>query len=78
MIIDVKLPAKECTCDICGYQWVSLATIQPPECCRSLACRSREWNGKKMPSYAKVIKLPAPRKGGRPKTITLLDEDEPI
>lgn len=75
MITDTTIPAKLCTCDICHYQWVSIAA-KLPECCRNILCRSREWNGKTLKSHAHEIKLPAPRKPGRPKTITLLEDEE--
>lgn len=77
MIDNIKIPARLCTCDICRYRWVS-TRIAPPQFCQNRQCRSREWNGKKLPNYSKAIKLPARRKGGRPKTITLLDEDEEL
>jgi hypothetical protein len=75
MITDIQIPAKRCECDICHYSWISIATTLP-ECCRSLQCRSREWNGKKMVSHVNEIKLPSPRPPGRPKTITLISLDQ--
>lgn len=74
MIRDVMIPAKQCTCDRCGYSWLSQASTLP-ESCRNPQCRSRQWNGAKRKSRKNEIRLPSPRKNGRPKTITLLDPD---
>lgn len=73
----VKIDAMQCTCEVCGHEWVSTGK-QLPECCANPKCRSRQWNGKKrlVKSHVNEIKFPAPRKGGRPKTITLIDVRE--
>jgi hypothetical protein len=73
MIRDKVITVKECTCDVCGYHWTSTAPT-PPRWCANKDCRSREWNGRKLPSLTDEIKLPAPRKAGRPKTATFFDE----
>jgi hypothetical protein len=75
MIRDITIPAKHCVCDLCGYRWVSTAA-EPPKWCGNPKCRSREWNGKKQRSHRMEITLPAPRKPGRPKTITLVETGE--
>jgi hypothetical protein len=68
----IKIPAFDCTCLVCGHRWVSIAP-QPPISCGSPKCRSRQWNGvKKKPARVPKIKLPAPRKKGRPRTITAM------
>jgi hypothetical protein len=77
MIRETFRPTLDCTCDKCGYAWVVLGRT-PPANCANKDCRSREWNGKKQRSHAKEIKLPAPRKGGRPRTITLFDYTEDL
>jgi hypothetical protein len=77
MIRDITIPVKLCECNLCAYSWLSLA-LKPPESCRNRHCRSREWNGKKRVSHIDEIKLPPPRKAGRPKTITMFDGDEEI
>jgi hypothetical protein len=71
MIRDINITAKQCTCDVCGYKWLSFVA-EVPESCRSRKCRSRQWDGKKKPSGVK-IQLPAPRKRGRPRSIALID-----
>jgi hypothetical protein len=63
----VVVPAKSLICDQCQHGWLSITRYLPEKC---PACRTRAWNGKKMPSYVNQIALPAPRKPGRPKTIT--------
>jgi len=72
MIDEIK--AMLCTCDVCGHSWKSFCT-QPPTWCPNPECRSREWNGKKYRKHGSEIKLPAPRKGGRPKTIAVLGDE---
>ena len=72
----VRIVAHKCTCDVCRYQWVT-TRAEPPQFCQNRQCRSREWNGKKKPSYVNQIKLPTPRRGRR-LSITLLDEDDQI
>lgn len=79
MIRDTTVPAKECKCDKCGHMWKVYDGGKLPTWCRS--CRSREWNGKKqqVQSHVHEIKLPAPRTGGRPKTVArtaLFEQDE--
>lgn len=75
MIEAVQIDATQCTCEVCGYEWVSTGK-QLPECCAK--CRSRKWNGVKqaVKSHVHEIKLPSPRRGGRPRTITLVDVRE--
>lgn len=46
MITNVTVPARYCVCDLCGYDWHSIA-LQVPVNCQNRECRSREWNGKK-------------------------------
>lgn len=46
MIKDVTIPARLCRCEICFYDWISIAS-QIPVSCQNRDCRSREWNGKK-------------------------------
>ena len=46
MIKEVTVPARYCVCDVCGYDWHSIAG-RIPESCQNRACRSRLWNGKK-------------------------------
>jgi hypothetical protein len=73
MIRDVTIPAKECTCEKCGHRWTHFGP-RPPTNCPRKTCRTREWNGRK-PQPSK-IKLPAPRKKGRPKATTVFDYSE--
>lgn len=47
MITNVTVPARLCRCDICFYEWISIATFVPVNC-QNRECRSREWNGKKL------------------------------
>ncbi len=64
MIEDVMLPGKHCRCEICTYEWNTIA-LEPPKCCANLECRSREWNGKKIkrqPQPTVKIELPKPRR----------------
>jgi hypothetical protein len=81
MIRDITLPArpaKQCTCDRCGWTWISLAKRTPEEC-PSRACRTKQWNGQKVRSHVHEIKFPAPRKsgikGGHPITVSTTDEE---
>lgn len=50
MITNVTIPARLCRCEICFYEWISIAERVPVNC-QNRECRSREWNGKK-PKYA--------------------------
>jgi hypothetical protein len=77
MIEDTTIPAKLCKCEKCGHEWTQ-TDGKLPQHCRNQDCKSREWNGKKkqLQSHIHEIKLPAPRKGGRPNTVTLLDDGE--
>jgi ribosomal protein L37E len=60
MIRNVTIPAIECTCERCGYEWVSIAK-ELPEACPSRRCRTREWNGKKgQREPGSKIELPKP------------------
>ena len=63
MIQEVSIKATNCICNICHYQWVSIAATLP-DTCRNRDCRSREWNGKKKRvRKAKTrIELPKPTK----------------
>ncbi len=72
MIERIKVPAYDCTCDVCGYRWVSTGIEEPRECQRK-SCRSKGWNGYKKPSHVKEIKMPSPRKRGRRRTVGLID-----
>jgi hypothetical protein len=76
MIKRVHVPVKRCLCEVCLTEWLML-TDQPPKFCRSLACRSRDWNGKKphRRSRAQEISFPSPRVKGRPRTHTTFIED---
>ena len=60
MIRKVQIEANACECNICHYQWISIAS-EVPDTCRNKECRSREWNGKKKRSSAR-IRLPKPTK----------------
>jgi hypothetical protein len=71
MIKDINVPAKACTCNVCGYFWVSVAN-KIPDTCRNKACRSREWNGKKKRVRTKKAKIELPK----PKRIKAQEEDE--
>ena len=42
--------AVECTCDVCGYRWVT--KVKPPRCAK---CKSRRWNGGKVPAGKKMM-----------------------
>ena len=46
MIRNVTIPARYCVCDVCSYDWHSIAERIPSHC-QNRKCRSREWNGKK-------------------------------
>jgi hypothetical protein len=63
MIKKVQAPALKCTCELCKYSWLTLAT-NPPGICPK--CRSREWNGKKRtgrpPSGELLATMPRPKK----------------
>lgn len=62
MITNVTVPARYCVCDLCGYDWHSIA-VQVPVNCQNRECRSREWNGKKLkrvPEKKPVVILPKP------------------
>jgi hypothetical protein len=64
MITNVTIPARYCVCDLCGYDWHSIAAL-PPTHCQNRACRSREWNGKKtkrVPAPKPQVVLPKPIK----------------
>jgi hypothetical protein len=74
MIRSITIAANECTCNKCHHKWVSIGKT-PPQNCQNKKCRSRAWNGKKQPSHVDEIKLPRPRKGGRPRIITLIGDD---
>lgn len=65
----IQLTAYACKCNICGYEWVSNTD---PQCCQNRKCRSKLWDGRKKRSHVKEIRLPAPRKRGRPRTVALL------
>jgi hypothetical protein len=79
MIEDMTVPAKLYACEKCLTEWLSL-TVQAPQFCRNLACRSRNWNGKKQlrRSHVNEILLPPPRTSGRPKTYATLDEGDDL
>lgn len=60
MITNVTVPARLCKCDLCSYDWVSLANL-PPTHCQNRSCRSRKWNGvkpKKVPEKKPQVVLP--------------------
>lgn len=60
MITDVTIPARYCVCNVCGYDWHSIA-VKIPESCQNRKCRSREWNGvkvKRAPEKKPVLVLP--------------------
>jgi hypothetical protein len=61
MMEKVTIPARLCTCDVCGYgPWYSIAK-KKPEACPNRKCRSREWNGAKgRPKGVQAINLPKP------------------
>lgn len=75
MIRDKVITVKECVCDRCGHTWISLGDKQT-DCCPNRKCRTREWDGLKLRPHVNEIKFPAPRKGGRPKTIAFVEGDE--
>ena len=79
MICRITIPATLCQCDKCGHSWTSYGDA-PPKNCRNQKCRSREWNGKKLllQSHVNEIKLPSPRKGGRPKNKPVFDYSEDL
>lgn len=66
MVTETVITAHHCTCDKCGYSWLSFKDT-PPLRCQNDQCGTREWNGKKQRSHVNEIRLPAPRTGGRPK-----------
>jgi len=72
--------AQQCVCDKCDHEWIIPAEATPPVNCANQKCRTREWNGKKQQirSHRNEIKFPAPRTGGRPKTITGFDYSEDL
>lgn len=60
MITNVSVPARHCLCEICGYEWCSVAAKIPVNC-QNRECRSREWNGvktKKLPEKKPALVLP--------------------
>lgn len=64
MIKDVTIPARLCRCEICLYEWLSIA-VQVPVNCQNRECRSREWNGikeRKPPAPKPSVILPKPTK----------------
>ena len=66
MIQDILVPAKRCTCDACKHEWTSFTPHLPTFCPE---CHTRQWNGiRPAKSHVHEIKLPAPRKAGRPQT----------
>src|ERR1700761_9587112 len=53
---------QSCTCDLCGHEWLSLASLPPRSCTQ---CKSRAWNGSKPVGRPRSIPsnlghLPAP------------------
>ncbi|MGA7314757.1 MAG: hypothetical protein WBX22_12380 [Silvibacterium sp.] len=77
MIERVRVPVKRCLCEVCLTEWL-VPTDQLPMFCRNLACRSRNWNGKKQlrRSHVNEIVLPSPHTRGRPKTAQPFFESE--
>jgi hypothetical protein len=65
-IKDITIPARLCTCCLCGYSWITLlAPPRLPSHCQNRECRSREWNGKKpkrVPEKKPAVILPKPKK----------------
>ena len=64
MITKVTIPARACKCEVCGYEWISIA-VDVVLWCQNRECRSREWNGKKekkKPEKKPEIVLPKPVK----------------
>lgn len=60
MIKDVTIRAKHCVCDLCSWDWISIAK-KKPDACPNRKCRSREWNGvKARPDRPQAIVLPKP------------------
>jgi len=60
MITNVTVPARLCKCDVCTYEWISIAVL-PVSHCQNRECRSREWNGvkeRKAPAPKPVVVLP--------------------
>ncbi len=55
----VQVSGKSLRCDVCGYEWVSIAA-ELPECCPDRKCRSRKWNGSKKRGRTPKIVLPKP------------------
>lgn len=68
----ITITATRCTCDHCGHSWTSLGDKQTAVCAK---CRRRTWDGGKLRHHGKEIKLPKPRKGGRPRAISMHDGD---
>ena len=62
MIQKIEIIVNDNTCDVCGYNWTSLAQ-NIPIFCPNKKCRSREWNGKKQrkPQPARAV-LPKPKR----------------
>jgi ribosomal protein L37E len=60
----VNMLANHYQCDLCVYDWYSIAK-RLPDCCPNRDCRSREWNGKKQkrrPTPKPRIELPKPNR----------------
>jgi len=69
MIEKVQTTVLRFTCEqqACRRQWTGEPdAVLIPERCPS--CRSRAWQGQKRQSHVNEIVMPAPRRGGRPRT----------
>ena len=60
---DVQVPGKSLRCDVCHWEWVSIAR-ELPETCANHECRSRKWNGPKKRIRPTRIEMPKPQKVG--------------
>ena len=66
ILTDVIMLAKHYQCNLCSWDWYSIAA-RKPDCCPNRECRSREWDGKKKkrkpaPKPKIGIELPKPRR----------------
>ena len=71
---NVVVPGRLCNAEQCHRPWLSILKHLPERCPRR-DCRSRQWNGAKQRSHVNEIKLPAPRRPGRPKSGAEADGD---
>jgi DNA-directed RNA polymerase subunit RPC12/RpoP len=66
MIASIRIAASRCTCELCGWEWISIAQAVPPIACPH--CKCRVWNGPKrngrppVPRDTSHIGLPKPHR----------------